>query len=311
MGVALSMRNSHKAGGNCPVASLLIDTWNLFFSAFRWRPAAEAEAEAVIPSGDLKQQLFIWARLQMGVKEAADLSSTAFKRCVEAGVLTKTQLSNWWSAAAGTQGFSQDADPASCLLAEVASTTDGVDGLLEVMLKGLSSRHRYFLWRVLVSAFFLGINALRMGLQDVSCPFCKTGVEDASHVFWLCPRWSSLWRDLAAHFEGFGELWNLRVEMALIPEVLLWAQSACRRTTFFRIWLLATVWRILWAERCISKFQGKRQKVTIVRVVLTMLEELRARQDKLDKRWVKEFATILLSVVPVAPQRYQILLREE
>ncbi|KAL3694938.1 hypothetical protein R1sor_008589 [Riccia sorocarpa] len=154
-------------------------------------------------------------------------------------------------------------------------------GIMEV--KGLSNRHKNFIWRILVAGFMDGRRAHRIGLPDVACAFCGVGIEDMSHAVWLCPRWTRIWRDIAEKIHGFLPLVDLRDSLALLPQVLLWATHGSKSEVLFRLWMLALTWRVLWSERCALRFQARQDSVTLNRIAVAMLEEVWARRSKIEK----------------------------
>ncbi|KAL3692069.1 hypothetical protein R1sor_005720 [Riccia sorocarpa] len=182
-------------------------------------------------------------------------------------------------------------------------------GISEV--KQLSNKHKCFLWRASLGAFMDGKQAKTFGLSDFVCSFCGTGVEDFTHAVWLCPRWGQLWREVANNFDWCLQLLDLRDGLALVPEVLFWAQQGPKYSRLFKLWLLAVVWRKLWSERCILRFQSKRNIVTVQMIAVYMLEEIWARRHKLGKKVIRHFASILLAVAPNVSNRYKDLLKEE
>ncbi|KAL3700254.1 hypothetical protein R1sor_018276 [Riccia sorocarpa] len=90
-----------------------------------------------------------------------------------------------------------------------------------VSIKGLSQRHKCFIWRILAAAFYVGKNARRFGFHEFSCKFCGGGVEDISHAVWLCPRWRRFWLEVSTKVHGCQHLATLREDLSLLPQVLL------------------------------------------------------------------------------------------
>ncbi|KAL3681675.1 hypothetical protein R1sor_024631 [Riccia sorocarpa] len=177
-------------------------------------------------------------------------------------------------------------------------------------LKGLSQRNKIFVWRISVAAFYVGKNAWRLGFSDFSCTFCGGGVEDISHVIWLCPRWYGFWLDVSRRLPGWEQILPLRDHLLTLPHVLFWAVNAPSNEALFKVWFLAVAWRVLWAERCTAKFQGKLNSVSLTKIVICLLEEINARCSALDPNWVKEFVRPLISVLSVVPNRFHRLLVE-
>ncbi|KAL3699013.1 hypothetical protein R1sor_017035 [Riccia sorocarpa] len=146
-------------------------------------------------------------------------------------------------------------------------------------LKGLSQRNKIFTWRVSVAAFYVGKNARRLGFSEFSCNFCGGGVEDISHALWLCPRWNRFWLEVATKLPGWDQIPQLRDHLLTLPHVLFWALNSSPpppppNVALFRIWFLAVAWRLLWAERCTYKFQGKLNSVSLTKIIICMLEEI-------------------------------------
>ncbi|KAL3681214.1 hypothetical protein R1sor_024170 [Riccia sorocarpa] len=272
---------------------------SIFAEGFLFAVQVVPATTDTLPPGQLKHSLFLFARKNCGVKDATVVSSRAFNTCLQAGVTTLLQLRDWLtSVGVQREGIPTDEE---FLLSGVAACSVPSGDLREFNPEE---------WKM---ANGVQLNVWKMGMPDFSCQHCKAGVEDLSHTLWLCPRWASFWEELVHCFPSLQPLNRMRGNLAMLPEVLLWAQEGMGVTKFFTVWLLASAWRILWAERCIYKFQSRKNKVTVVRVALTMLEELRARQTKFDREWVKHIASSLLSVIPIPPKRYQALItaREE
>ncbi|KAL3690440.1 hypothetical protein R1sor_016749 [Riccia sorocarpa] len=73
--------------------------------------------------------------------------------------------------------------------------------------------------------------------------------------------------------------------------------------------VLAVVWRMLWAERCVLKHQGKTNRVSGLKAVYLFMEEQAARRMKVTDDARKFCARQLLSVLPVIPPRFLQLLQ--
>ncbi|KAL3686337.1 hypothetical protein R1sor_008911 [Riccia sorocarpa] len=159
-----------------------------------------------------------------------------------------------------------------------------------------------------VGAFLDGKRARKMGFTDVACSFCGGGIEDVTHAVWLCPRWAGVWKEIANKFRGCQQILELRESLALLPDVLMWTLEEPKEEIFFRLWMLALVWRILWSERCTFRFQAKNNFVSATRIATCFLEEVWAKREKLKDRERSDLARILLQVVPHVSPRYNQLL---
>ncbi|KAL3694197.1 hypothetical protein R1sor_007848 [Riccia sorocarpa] len=171
-------------------------------------------------------------------------------------------------------------------------------------LKGLGNKHKVFLWRVLTKAFFDGRKERLMGLPSSACEFCKHGEEDVHHIFLSCPRWEPFWQEIGARLQGWGEFLQLRRSGATIPQLFIWAANGSKPEAWFKTWMLATVWRTLWAERCTHKYQGKCNNLHFLKLAYTMLEELAAKRDNIRKDYLQLALRRLLITLPVIPKRY-------
>ncbi|KAL3676950.1 hypothetical protein R1sor_026898 [Riccia sorocarpa] len=174
--------------------------------------------------------------------------------------------------------------------------------------RGLNHRHRYFFWRVLTKAFYVGKRQRQMGFSAFSCDYCHAEVEDVGHALWLCPRWAEFWGETQERMPGWGQLQRSREERISLPEVIFSFVSGPSDRRLFNLWLLALVWRTFWAERCTFKYQTKLNSVPLQRNVFLFLEDLRATRDRMRPEVVSRFASQLCSLVPVVPYRYNSLI---
>ncbi|KAL3677815.1 hypothetical protein R1sor_020771 [Riccia sorocarpa] len=170
-------------------------------------------------------------------------------------------------------------------------------------LKGLGNKHKVFLWRVLTKAFFDGRKERLMGLPSFACEFCKQGEEDVHHIFLCCPRWEPFWQEIGTRLQGWGEFLQLRRSGATIPQLFIWAATGNRPEAWLKTWTLATIWRTLWDERCLYKYQGKCNNLHFLKLAYTMIEELAAKRDSIRKDHLQLALRRLLTTLPVIPKR--------
>ncbi|KAL3688015.1 hypothetical protein R1sor_014324 [Riccia sorocarpa] len=171
-------------------------------------------------------------------------------------------------------------------------------------IKGLSRKHRTFLWRTLTDAFLTGNREKRMGFDTFSCSYCGGGVEDFTHAVLTCPRWRDFWSTMSTKVEGWREIRNLVNDFKSPAQILKWVVVLAGQDKLFTAWFLAITWRVFWAERCTLRYEGKLNTVASCRVTLQFLEELYSRRSLLKDEVVKVFARRLLDVLPVKPPRY-------
>ncbi|KAL3699290.1 hypothetical protein R1sor_017312 [Riccia sorocarpa] len=176
-------------------------------------------------------------------------------------------------------------------------------------LRKLPGRHRYFLWRVLSKAFFDGRKELHLNLPSFACEYCKSGVEDTPHIFLFCPRWRSFWRNLGTKLHGWEEVLTLISNGASIPEVIVWANRGSKANAWFNSWILASIWRLFWGERCILKYQGKYNQPHFLKLLYGVLEEMVAKRHCFKQDILSEKVSQLISLLSVVPQRYMQLIK--
>ncbi|KAL3687192.1 hypothetical protein R1sor_013501 [Riccia sorocarpa] len=269
----------------CPVTSLILTSWHNLLSSLNWRQ--EFHNNSLRPFS-----LEDWTT-DDGTKLGTHWRmSTIYRVLARDRASKQVQVMNdKWRLTWNPQQWST------------------VWGITEFKL--LSNKHRSFLWRAFMGAFMDGKRARTFGFSDFQCSFCGAGAEDFTHSVWLCPRWAQLWREIPNNFDGCLQLLDLRNGLELVPEVLFWAQQGSKRLRLFKLWMLAVVWRKLWSERCILRFQNRRNTVTVQLIAVNMLEEIWARRHKIGKKTSRHFASILLTVAPNVSNRYKELLKEE
>ncbi|KAL3686979.1 hypothetical protein R1sor_013288 [Riccia sorocarpa] len=117
---------------------------------------------------------------------------------------------------------------------------------------------------------------------------------DGEHV-WVC---------MARGFDGWQEVPEMAQTAQSIPTVIYWALDGNKSEVLFRVWFLSIIWRTLWAERCRFLHERILNKVHPNRVAFIFLEELFARRHLMKEEEVSTFATHLLAITSVKPERY-------
>ncbi|KAL3690242.1 hypothetical protein R1sor_016551 [Riccia sorocarpa] len=177
--------------------------------------------------------------------------------------------------------------------------------------KGLSERHRCFLWRVMTKSLYDGRKEYLMGWSGFSCSFCGgEEVEDVNHIFLHCQRWNRCWQEVERKMPGWRELSQLRADAANIPQLIRGILSGSSTHRLFKLWWVALMWRCFWTERCALKYRRQQNTMQVARIAYTFLEEIWARRQLLGEERSRTLAQQLLPLIPVIPARYEEIVGE-
>ncbi|KAL3683820.1 hypothetical protein R1sor_001842 [Riccia sorocarpa] len=253
----------------CPVAALLLEAWSDWISRLRWTPTGDRN----LRTEDVFGGAFMLARAELDVTQAAELATKVRDWCQREGYHSLIQL-------------------------KMLSPEE-----LRVLTSGLPQEVT-MVWSWLQEVRFVQTH-------EVFDPQEWTDATgDQIRVTWRGVQIyeSMLTGKEAKQVEILNGKWRLNWGVQDWRGVVSWAIQAPGKQKWLNVWLLAVVWRVLWAERCVLKYHGKRNRVSSVKVAYSVMEELAARRHKIKEEARRFCAQQLIPILPVTPPRFLQLL---
>ncbi|KAL3701572.1 hypothetical protein R1sor_019594 [Riccia sorocarpa] len=296
LGVALSGRLAQSTFKQCPLASLLWNAWVEFFNLFYWRPERENE----LPTDDICKQILLVLRRRLDVREATVAAGEILSWLQEEDITSHHQLKA--KIHVNPQYLSRLNSPMQETLSKVTSAEPV-----------MSSTFQPTDW---VTADGVKLNTQWRAAQMYTRLLKGKASEQYERMnrrwqlSWDPHHWDTVWGVADLKLVPFRhrcfiwrEISRFKGTSLALPDLIRWAMEGEYKVRLRRCWMLAVTWRVLWAERCALKFQGRRNTVSELKILLMMSEEVYARRKALGPRIVKDFVAVLFPAILVIPDK--------